>query len=141
MNDLLSNAVLPKHFRRAIEPDADGCWLWQLHLSVDGYGRGTWHNRTWEAHRAVYTMLRGEIPAGLVLDHLCRVRHCVNPDHLEPVTLQENLRRSPFTQSGLTACRKCGGPFTMAGRRRRCVPCKTQYEHDRYLARKKAGAK
>lgn len=45
------------------------------------------------AHRVAYELLVGPIPEGLVLDHLCRVRHCVNPDHLEPVTKRENERR------------------------------------------------
>ena len=72
------------------------CWEWigTTHL---GYGvtsvviDGRWRNR--KAHRVAWQQTRGEIPAGLVLDHLCRNTRCVNPDHLEPVTLVENIRR------------------------------------------------
>lgn len=69
------------------------CWLWKGKLQ-DGYGAQGWEGKTWAAHRLVYTLLMGEIPEGLDLDHLCKVRHCVNPDHLEPVTRGENIRRS-----------------------------------------------
>lgn len=68
---------------------ATPCWIWQLAMGHDDYGR--WRGTT--AHRAVYEALRGPIPSGLQVDHLCRVHRCVNPDHLEPVTCKENLRR------------------------------------------------
>lgn len=64
------------------EPNT-GCWLWIGGGPGVGYGK----------HRMVYSELVGEIPAGLDIDHKCRVRCCVNPDHLEPVTRKENLRR------------------------------------------------
>lgn len=68
-------------------------WLWTGCVSKQGYGR-MYHNRgTHGAHRVIYQILKGEIPEGLELDHLCRIRHCVNPTHLEPVTPRENLRR------------------------------------------------
>ena len=67
----------------------DSCWLWTGHLDRNGYGKVG--NRL--AHRMAYTMVKGVIPEGLSLDHLCRVHNCVNPDHLEPVTHAENVRR------------------------------------------------
>ncbi len=75
------------------EPNS-GCWLWLGYLHPAGYGRivnpdGT----TTGAHRAIYEELVRLIPDGLQLDHLCRVRCCVNPQHLEPVTCGENIRR------------------------------------------------
>lgn len=73
-----------------IERDAaSGCWLWVGSRATNGYGR--WSNLL--AHRLVYELLVEPIPVGLVLDHLCRVRPCVNPAHLEVVTLAENVRR------------------------------------------------
>lgn len=72
-----------------VEDPQTGCWLWQYSVSPQGYAR--W-GKTY-AHRRVYEQLRGPIPAGLSLDHLCRVPRCVNPDHLEPVTHAENVRR------------------------------------------------
>lgn len=68
------------------------CWVWGGGLGDGGYGRAS----TGLAHRAVWRSLRGPIADGLQLDHLCRVRECVNPDHLEPVTGKENVRRSPI---------------------------------------------
>lgn len=69
------------------------CWLWTSVTNEAGYGTMKVRSKFWLAHRWVYEQLVGPIPEGLVLDHLCRVRHCVNPDHLEPVTTGENIRR------------------------------------------------
>lgn len=71
-----------------------GCWLWTASKIHGGYGqfRGL-HSQMIGAHRFAYMAHRGSIPKGLQLDHLCRVTGCVNPDHLEPVTCGENIRR------------------------------------------------
>lgn len=71
----------------------DECWLWTA--STDGHGYGQFWNgeRRMPTHRWAYEQARGPIPEGLQLDHLCRVRRCVNPDHLEAVTQAENIRR------------------------------------------------
>ena len=74
------------------------CWIWQGYKR-DGYGQIVVNNKQEQAHRIVYQLLCGKIPKGLVLDHLCRDRLCVNPDHLEPVTNKENIMRG----IGLTA--------------------------------------
>jgi hypothetical protein len=72
---------------------ADGHWLWRGHLDSFGYGRMCGRS----AHRLIYTLMVGTIPDGLEIDHLCRVRNCVNPEHLEAVTpLVNNLRAVPF---------------------------------------------
>jgi hypothetical protein len=69
------------------------CWIWQHSRSSWGYGRILKDGREYRAHRVVYERHRGPIPEGLVLDHLCRVVECVNPDHLDPVTDGENSKR------------------------------------------------
>ena len=71
---------------------AAGCWLWTGHMSEAGYGI-IQANGTRRAHRVSYEFFRGPIPAGRQLDHLCRVRNCINPEHLEVVTQQENINR------------------------------------------------
>jgi hypothetical protein len=73
--------------------DPSGCWLWTASRKPCGYGQINLNGRPRPAHRVVYELLVGPIPAGLQLDHLCRVRSCVNPEHLEPVTSRENTRR------------------------------------------------
>jgi hypothetical protein len=73
--------------------DENGCWLWQRATNEKGYGRVQFQGRHRAAHRVSYTTFVGPIPEGLQLDHLCRVRHCINPAHLEPVTHDENHRR------------------------------------------------
>lgn len=72
----------------------DTCWLWTDAPNNTRYGVFAYQGTSTSAHRATYSLIKGAIPDGLVLDHLCRVRLCVNPDHLEPVTVQENRRRS-----------------------------------------------
>src|SRR5260370_41696979 len=82
----------------------NGCWLWLSALSHNGYGEATRITGSLEqktrkytrarAHRLAYEMLVGDIPKGMVLDHLCGVRSCINPKHLEIVTSQENNSRS-----------------------------------------------
>lgn len=69
------------------------CWLWTAHRNKLGYGTFKYGKGGTLAHRAVYETLIGPVPDGLVLDHLCRIPACVNPDHLEPVTNQENCIR------------------------------------------------
>ena len=70
------------------------CWLhkgtWQ---DGKGYRKIKWRRRTLYVHRAMYTIHKGSIPDGLVLDHLCRNRNCCNPEHLEPVTVKKNTER------------------------------------------------
>lgn len=70
-----------------------GCWEWNRALDRRGYGEVHSEGRTQRAHRVVYRALVGNLPDDLTIDHLCRNPRCVNPDHLEPVTLEENTHR------------------------------------------------
>ena len=74
------------------EPNS-GCLLWIGSLHRAGYGVVSNGSKVVLAHRFYYCIFKGEIPDGLELDHLCRVRCCVNPDHLEPVTRRVNCSR------------------------------------------------
>lgn len=98
------------HARIVRNPDTE-CWDWTGPFSGNGYGRVTYDGRPWRVHRLVYTLIKGEIPSGLQLDHLCRNRACCNPAHLEPVTGKVNVRRSPIHNYAKTHCKQ-GHPFT-----------------------------
>lgn len=81
----------------------DGCIVWTGAKNDRGYGWFHANNKMIKAHRWVYEYRKGPIPAGLVIDHLCRNPSCVNPDHLEVVTAAENTRRgnSPVPKNAL----------------------------------------
>lgn len=83
-----------------------GCWLWIGGRSGNGYGlwgiREKGLKRTEGAHRRSYFLHKGKIPNGMVIDHLCRNRCCVNPDHLEVVTMSENVNRGMMPQINLS---------------------------------------
>lgn len=89
------------------------CWVWAGRRNDKGYGIIKKGEKITLAHRLVYTTLVGPIPPGLTLDHLCRVRECVNPAHLEPVTLSENCRRgeSPMARHARKTSCVNGHPF------------------------------
>jgi len=69
------------------------CWLWTAAIRQDGYCRFWLNGERIPAHRVTYELLIGPIPQGLTIDHLCRVRRCVNPWHMEPVTIGVNVKR------------------------------------------------
>lgn len=129
-----------ERFMNFVSPEPNsGCWLWVGCVDkVTGYGWFGYDGEVWAAHRAAYTMFRGEIPTGLHIDHLCRVRCCVNPDHLEPVTCAENIQRGFSARGPITHCKR-GHEFTpentgvMRSKHRvdrQCLACK------KFLARR-----
>lgn len=85
----------------------ENCWLWQGALRR-GYGQYRLWGRSWGVHQIAYKLLRGEIPETMTIDHLCRVKNCVNPEHMELVTGGENTRRANATR---THCKR-GHEFT-----------------------------
>lgn len=105
---------LPERLQSKIEVQDDGCWLWMSPLTAKGYAYSRFEGRMRRIHRVTYELLVGDIPEGLTIDHLCRVRRCVNPEHLEPVTNRENILRGvspPALNIVKTHC-KYGHEFT-----------------------------
>lgn len=117
--------ITPQDVVDRIIVQGDECWLLPYQAHKSGYVRV---GRTCTAaHRIVYEYFRGAIPAGLILDHLCRNRACCNPDHLEPVTQKENLNRGIHRNSVKTHCPK-GHPYEGANLfydagKRKCREC------------------
>lgn len=109
-------AWLPR-FAAKVEVAKSGCWLWTARLNRNGYGMfmDPDSKRSRVAHRYAYEVARGPIPEGLQLDHLCRVRHCVNPDHLEAVTQRENLLRGETLTAKAAAATHCPANHPYAG--------------------------
>ena len=90
---------LKERIQNSIVIDDNGCWIWQNYLDSGKYGVLCIAKSMVRAHRASYEAYVGPIPEGLQTDHLCRVTSCVNPEHLEPVTQQENLRRKAIANT------------------------------------------
>jgi len=91
----------------------DTCWLWTRSTNGKGYGQIQKGSQKFLVHRATFERLVGPVPDGLELDHLCRVRLCCNPEHLEPVTRKENILRgeSPTALNARKTHCKNGHPF------------------------------
>jgi hypothetical protein len=152
--------VLDKSMRKMFPPevifqffyDADvpGCWTWKGTGQSNGYGmfypsaaRGSKGVRVL-AHRFQYEMLYGPIPDGMEIDHLCRNRLCVRPDHLEVVTHRENMLRGdtlPAAQVKQTHCKRGHSlegenMVIYAGRKRTCRTCTRMLQNGYYAKRK-----
>lgn len=114
-----------------------GCWLWMGATQTRGYGSAALNGRTHLAHRLVYELLVGPIPTGLTLDHLCYVKRCVNPNHLEPVTAVENKRRETSSRTHcLRGHELAGANLRVNGNgHRSCKTCLADKRAERALAR------
>jgi hypothetical protein len=108
----MENKTLTRFWSRVEKTST--CWNWTDWIRQDGYGRFFVDGKTKYAHRVAYELLKGPIPTGLTLDHLCRNRKCVNPDHLEAVTNKANILRGKAPQAKnarKTHCKK-GHPLS-----------------------------
>lgn len=90
--------TLAERLELHFEPEPNsGCWLWTGSITSSGYGKiavGGGNRALVVAHRAMYESLVGPVPDGADLDHLCRIRRCINPRHLDPVTRSINICRA-----------------------------------------------
>lgn len=132
-----------EQFEKYVMPVTEsGCWLWLGYVSENGYGRFSprWKMAPLYAHRISYEIHKGQIPEGLVVDHLCRVRCCVNPDHLEVVSQHKNLQRgngtSKINHQFKTHCKRghefTNGSFYLRGRTRICLICDRARNKEKY---------
>lgn len=127
---------------------SEGCWLWLGSTANNGYGAfGLRRDQMVAAHRYAYSLLRGPIPLGMVIDHLCRNPSCVNPEHLEVVTNKENILRGigPSAENAKKQVCKHGHPFTSGNtyvhvhrgkRKRLCRICRRE-AYGRFVLRQK----
>lgn len=135
---------LPQSIRDRIEQHEDGCWLWRGTIHRTGYGIVKLDRRMQTAHRVIYERLIGTVDESLHLDHLCRVRNCVNPAHLEPVTCRENIMRGEGLAARNARATHCirGHAFSEentlihSGGKRRCRECERTNQRLRRRAKR-----
>ena len=127
----MNDSRLPERFWSKVNESPTGCWIWTAAHTADGYANLKVDGKAIRAHRFAYQALVGSIPDGLDIDHLCRVRDCVNPCHMQPVTRRVNtLRGVGWTaqQAAKTHCIR-GHEFNdqntylVRGRNRSCRKC------------------
>jgi hypothetical protein len=121
------------------------CWLWIGNTHRNGYGSIKISQKMKLAHRVMYELFVSPIPLGLELDHLCRTRNCVNPEHLESVSRTENMLRGQKARTLPSFCSR-GHEYTPENtsvalnprRHRVCRTCKNARERAAWRARKYA---
>lgn len=139
--------TLEERLMSKVDVDDDtGCWLWTGAIDRYGYGQIGVEGRVTGVHRASYSTFVGPIPEGLTIDHLCRVRRCLNPEHLETVTSRENTLRGDTIQARNAAKSRCpkGHPYDVVqwrklksgslGIHRKCSTCRREQDAARRLA-------
>jgi hypothetical protein len=135
--DDIPNTPLGSRIRARITVNEHGCWIANGSPNTTGYKQISIGGKRRVIHRVLYELLIGPIPSQHVLDHLCRVRACCNPLHVEPVTVYENTLRgkSPTAEYARRTHCDYGHPFTIANTYlrndggRRCKTCRKQLPH------------
>jgi hypothetical protein len=140
--EIIDVATAARFWSRVDQRSSDECWPW-LAGKAKGYGTFSIGGRSHPAHTISYQQIIGPVPIGLQLDHLCRNRGCVNPQHLEPVTRKENILRGVSFSAVNGAKTHCpnGHPYDSAHTRvdprlgyRRCRECQAAGKRRRRAA-------
>lgn len=123
--------VLPTNMQTKIRISESGCWDWTGALNGKGYSSVGFSGKTWLGHRVSYTVAVSKIPDGLTIDHLCRNKRCVNPEHLEVVSRAENSRRASRVITHCKQGHELAGEnlrikYRARGEQRECVSCAKQ---------------
>jgi hypothetical protein len=136
---MTDHPLLHEVFAKFVVVSPDGCWIWGGARAGRSSEYGVIHlqGKNVRAHRVAYEMLRGPIPEGLQLDHLCRITLCVNPAHLEPVTCRTNLYRGTNQVAAKMRQTECFRGHSLAlakvrGGKRYCQECVKVYNKSRY---------
>lgn len=98
------NVIFIERLRAKSTTNEKGCWLIHTSLDKDGYHVASYRGKAVRAHNKIFIILKGEIPEGMVIDHLCRNRNCCNPEHLEAVPPKENIQRGKSHNGEKTHC-------------------------------------
>ena len=118
----------------SVEPNS-GCWLWTGAWSKSGYGSFRVENKSQNAHRVAYKLYLGPLKNGMMIDHICRNRACVSPDHLRQVTPRQNILENSMSISAISAKRNCckrghvyvPGSFRITANKRVCKLCRESW--------------
>lgn len=128
-------------FKKVILIPFSTCWHWIGAINNIGYGHFRFKRKDYLAHRFSFEFHKNKIPDGLTIDHLCRNRSCVNPDHLEMVTLKVNNLRSSNTLTSINSNKtRCSFGHEYSGYNliikkngwRLCRDCKNRYHRNYY---------
>jgi hypothetical protein len=144
---VMHSRLIDRYFQKIIAPSWFACWMWRSTHDRDGYAKIKVNGENAGAYRVAYELAFGPVAKGLELDHLCRVRGCVNPLHVEPVTPLENNRRGMGPTAVNARKTECvhGHPFDAANTRvdrntgsRVCRACVRDIQRRRRERRRRA---
>lgn len=107
--------ALERILSHTIPVTESGCWIWMGTSLRNGYGRVWFRDSMWLAHRAVFTLVKGEISEGFQIDHLCKITYCVNPSHLESVPPKTNIARSTNHVANFISRHECSKGHLLTG--------------------------
>jgi hypothetical protein len=143
---MLTDGQIKRFFKKVNK--TSGCWIWIGAINNYGYGMVQINGSKHSAHRISYEIAKGAIADNLQIDHLCRNRRCINPEHLEAITQKENLLRGETIAAknkSKTHCPK-GHPYSKKNtimknkgggyRSRQCRICRNEKEKTKYHRKK-----